>query len=164
MKPLNRFFLISASLLFTIQSIAAQSATELDHWASRNLEDTLKDCSHRSPREVFSKLKKLEVEYSTKADLTPLSRMKKMPEDSPFIEMGQVLFPAMLPRGYPARLVYMACHEEHQAFIESKSALESKETLAELKDCFRRSYRIEVPKTARLLLSCYQDLLSQKEL
>jgi hypothetical protein len=160
MKSAIKFLLLGSCFFSFASHSLAQTAIELDAWAKRQIEDTLKDCSHRSPKEVFGKLKKLEVDYSTKADSVPLPLLKNMPPESDFIEMGQVIFPAMLPRKYPARLIFMACDEENRAFMDSKTTSESKENLLELKDCFRRSYRIGTPKTVSVLIKCYEDLAS----
>ena len=157
MKPMTKL-LVVASLVIYASPSSAETPPELDAWAKEHIEETLKDCSHRSPKEVFGKIRKLEVEYSTKADAVPLSLLKSMSPDSDFIEMGQVIFPAMLPRKYPSRLVYMACEDEHRAFMNSKNVNESKENLVDLKDCFRRSYRIETPRTVTTLIKCYEDL------
>ncbi len=158
MKAVNQILVFGLSLMTLAGPSLAQPEMELESWAKKKIEDTLNGCSHRSPKEVFNNLKKLEVEYSTKVDQIPLSLLKGMPSDSEFIEMGQVIFPSMLPKGFPARLLYMACDDEHRAFLGSKNTADSKENLAELKDCFRRSYRIETPKTVAILLKCYEEL------
>ncbi|MBU6154736.1 MAG: hypothetical protein KGP28_10580 [Bdellovibrionales bacterium] len=158
MKSFTKPLLFAISLVALFSASHARAENELDAWAKKKVEETLKGCSHRSSKEVFTKLKTLEVEYSAKADQAPPTFLKRMSMDSEFIEMGQVIFPAMLPRGFPARLIYMACDEEHRAFIESKPTTESKENLLELKDCFRRNYRIETPKMVSVLIQCYEDL------
>jgi len=157
--------MISLVMLFGFflpQSMALNDkGLELDLWAKTRLQSTLTDCAHRSPNEVFSKLRAMELEFSVKVDEVPLLLLKKMPHEGDFLQMGKVLFPAMLPRGFPAKLAYMACDEENQAFKSAKDLIESKERLNDLRDCFQNSYRIDTPRTVTLLLNCYQSLIRQ---
>ncbi|NDG86265.1 MAG: hypothetical protein EBX52_14650 [Proteobacteria bacterium] len=142
-------------------SAFASTESGLNAWAKQQIESTLTGCSKKTADSVFAKLKSLELEYSSKVDEVPLARLVEMPQDSEFIEMGQVLFPAMLPGKYPAKLLYMTCDEEHRNFMASKTRPQMKETLSELRDCFERSYRIGMPKLAGVLLACYQELTSR---
>jgi len=158
----HAFGLAFALVFGIVDSIAFGSdAVEANTWARSQIESTLRGCSKKTPASLFSALKALELEFSTRVDRVPLAQLKEMPQESEFIEMGEVLFPAMLPRRYPAKLLYMACDEEHQAFTTSKSPNEFKENLVELRDCLNRSYRVGMPKLAGVLLTCYQDLISR---
>jgi len=161
MHPWIRTGFLSALAIGMIPTALAspeKAWNDLNRWSKQQIEGTFRGCASKTAESVFSKLKSLEFEYSGKVDAIPLNRLAAMPQDSDFIEMGQVLFPAMLPKRYPAKLAYMACDEEHRDFMASKTPEEFKENLNELRDCFERSYRIGMPKLVAVVLGCYQEL------
>jgi hypothetical protein len=152
-------FILAMMLTQQPGSFAAQKpSAELDSWASRKVASVLRNCSRKSLKEIQSKLKELELEFSTQVDEIPIAELKKMSPESDFIEVGLVLFPAMLPMKFPGKLSYMSCDDEHETYLSSKDRAERDENLEELRDCFRRAYRADMPRLAGVALDCYQEL------
>ncbi len=146
-------------LVPAIRSHGNGAESDPTEWARGQIESTLKDCSKKSAQSVFKSLKTLQGEYSARVDKIPVPQLVEMSQNSDFIEMGEVLFPAMLPKKFPGKLLYMTCDEEHGYLQESKTLQELRFRLGELKKCFQNSYQIERPALVDVVLACYQDLL-----
>lgn len=133
----------------------ARLVGKLDAWTRENGAGLFRDCAHRSPAEIISKLKRLKSDYSAKADHANAQALLANPE---FLEMGEVLFPSQLPETVPNRGAFLICDDARQAVLDSSADTDMKDRVEDLALCYQDAYRLESPKWAQLFISCFRDL------
>jgi hypothetical protein len=157
MRFLIVFFAFAHTLSF---ALSASEQKALNHWAGSKEGELFSNCEKTTRQAWLLRYEKVELEYIEKIEDAGDDGLKKSETIEAFWDMGQVVFPQVLPDRYPMKGAFLTCFDRFKAYRKA-----NKKTVAaasgDLTRCYREAFQPELgdnPAVLSRFLACIPSL------
>ncbi len=150
------FLILLGSSAWAAKS-SSLNVAELNTWAQGVTHELLSECSQQTQKKWLIHYSEIENKILDRSKGISAVDWKKIPSESVFRDLFEVVFPQVLPKTYPMRGAFASCFSYFEEYKNVK-----KETLVEtvksIEECYQDRYQKNPPSIVAQYLSCLRSI------